>query len=187
MSLWKVLQSKELLRLGFFRVKDETCQLPDGRVMPHYYILEFTDWVNVLPVTADGQVIAIEQYRHGSGQTHLEIPGGSLHPGQSEEPRLAAQRELLEETGYASENWISCGFHYPNPALQSNRMHVFLALDCRKVSEPHLDPFEDLSVRTFQLKDFVSQWQSGQISHSLIAASVGLAMAKLRSLGKIPT
>ena len=125
---WKVLKSKEILKLGFFRMRDDECELPDGRVMPHYYVIEFADWVNVLPITTDGQVIAVEQFRHGSDLVHLEIPGGSLDPRTGETPETAGSRELLEETGYAPAKMIYCGYHYPNPALQNNKLHTFLAL-----------------------------------------------------------
>jgi 8-oxo-dGTP pyrophosphatase MutT (NUDIX family) len=179
---WKVLQSKELLKLGFFRLRDDKCELPDGRVMPHYYVIEFADWVNVLPVTTDGQVVAVEQFRHGSDQMHLEIPGGSLDPRISEEPQVAGERELLEETGYAPSEMIYCGFHYPNPALQNNRMHTFIAWNCKKVAEQNLDPFEDLSVKLFPLSELQGKLERGEFTHSLIAASVALALPKLREM-----
>lgn len=182
---WKVLDSKELIKLGFFRLRDDRCELPDGRVMPHYYVIEFADWVNVVAITVDRQVIAIEQFRHGSDLTHLEIPGGSLDPRCGETPETAGRRELLEETGYEPGKIVYCGFHYPNPALQNNRMHTFLALDCQKVSEQKLDPFEDLSVKLFPVTDLQPKLEQGEFTHSLIAASVALALPKLRELNVI--
>jgi len=179
---WKVLNSKELIKLGFFRLRDDMCELPDGRVMPHYYVIEFADWVNVLPITGGGEVIAVEQFRHGSDLVHLEIPGGGMDPRKNEEPQAAGARELIEETGYASDNWIYCGYHYPNPALQNNRMHTFIALDCKKVAEQELDPFEDLTVKTFPVSELVEKLDSGVFTHSLIAASVALAVPRLRKL-----
>lgn len=181
MSRWKVLETKELLKLGFFRLRSDRCELPDGRVMPNYYVIEFADWVNVLPITTDGQVLAIRQYRHGSDRVHLEIPGGSTHLKSAEDPQVAAQRELREETGYESSEWIHCGTHFPNPALQSNRLHTYLALGCHKVGEPELDPFEDLSVELFPLEQLQPRWEKGEFDHSLIHASVGMALAKLRT------
>lgn len=178
---WKVLESKELLKLGFFRLRSDKCELPDGRVMPHYYVIEFADWVNVLPITSDGKVVAIRQYRHGSDHEHLEIPGGSTDPRKGEEPLLAAQRELLEETGYESSRWISCGAHFPNPALQSNRLHTFLALDCRQVAEPNLDPYEDLRVELFPARELRGRLDDGEFDHSLIHASVSMALHRLKS------
>src|ERR1700679_1313608 len=114
MSHWKTLKSQILFQSGIFRLRSDECELPDGRVMPRYYVFEFPDWVNVVPVTPNGQMILLKQHRHGAERDFLEIPGGSTHPGQNEDPREAAARELLEETGYQSQNWIACGSHYPN-------------------------------------------------------------------------
>lgn len=184
MSRWKVLKSVELLKAGFFRLRSEQCQLPDGRVMPNYYVLDFADWVNVVPVTTDGQMILVEQYRHGAGLDFLELPGGSLD-SHGEDPRLAGARELREETGFESSELIDCGPHYPNPALQSNRMHTFLALNCRLVGSPQLDPFEDLHVRLMPVREAVSRLEKGEFLHSIIAASFMRALPGLRKAGLI--
>ncbi len=182
MSRWKVLKSIELFKAGFFRLRMDECELPDGRVMPKYYVMDFADWVNVVPVTADGRIILVEQYRHGAGQSFLEIPGGSLH-SNSEDPRLAGARELREETGYVSDEWIDCGAHFPNPALQSNRMHTYVALDCRFEGPPELDPFEDLSVQIMPLKEAVERFERGEFLHSIIAASFARSFKILREKG----
>lgn len=184
MSRWKVLKTVELFRAGFFRLRSDECELPDGRVMPKYYVLDFADWVNVVPVTKDGQLILVEQYRHGAGADFMEVPGGSLD-GRSEDPQVAGARELREETGYVSSQWINCGFHFPNPALQSNRMHTFVALNCELEGEPELDPYEDLSVRLMPLQEAVNRLERGEFLHSIIAASFLRAIPHLREAGLI--
>ena len=148
---WKTLESKELFASGLFSMRSETCELPDGRVMPQYYIMDFPDWVNVFPITTDGKILLIKQYRHPSQKVHIELPGGSSEPDKDKDMEVAALRELTEETGYAPKSMIPVGFHYPNPALQTNRMHTFLALDCEKVGEPNLDPYEDLELYPLSL------------------------------------
>lgn len=175
MSKWKVLKSINAFKAGFFALRVDECQLPDERIMPRYYVMEFPDWVNVVPITDDGKMILVEQYRHAAGETCLEIPGGSTSTKVQEEPLLAAKRELKEETGFEAREWIYCGFHYPNPALQNNKMHTYLAIGCRKVSDPHLDPFEDLQVKIMDAKKVFEELESGKITHSLIAASLSLA------------
>jgi 8-oxo-dGTP pyrophosphatase MutT (NUDIX family) len=109
----------------------------------------------------------------------LEIPGGSTH-GRGEEPRLAGERELLEETGYQAREWFHCGHHFPNPALQDNRMHTFLAVGCQKVQEPCLDPYEDLIVKIQPVRAVVERLLRGEIKHSLIAASLTLTLNELK-------
>lgn len=181
---WKVLKTKDIFKAGFFRLRADECQLPDGRVMPSYYVMEFVDWVNVVPVTADGQMVMVEQYRHAADEIFLEIPGGSTNP-RGEDPRVAGERELLEETGYSAQEWVYCGYHFPNPALQSNKMHTFLALGCTKTQEPHLDPFEDLVTHLMPVADVIQKWRDGDIKHSIIASSLGLALKPMRERGII--
>ncbi|MGZ3723727.1 MAG: NUDIX hydrolase [Bdellovibrionales bacterium] len=183
MSHWKTLSSETLLQAGFFKVRADRCELPDGRVMPKYYVFEYPDWVNVVPVTSDGKVVLVRQHRHGAELDFLEIPGGSTHAGATEDPRLAAERELLEETGYAAAEWAHCGSHFPNPAVQGNLLHTYVAFGCKKVSEISLDPFEDLSVELMDLQDVIKLWTDGGFNHSLIAASLVFALKALREKG----
>lgn len=185
MTFWKVLKTSNIFQAGFFRLRVDECELPDKRVMPCYYVMEFPDWVNVVPITEDGQVVLIDQYRHAAGLDFLEIPGGSTHPG-GEDPLVAGRRELLEETGYEAREWVSCGSHYPNPALQSNQMHTFLALGCKKVAEPKLDPYECLTVRLVPVREAVDAFYRGDFKHSLISASVARSLRVLRERGIIP-
>jgi 8-oxo-dGTP pyrophosphatase MutT (NUDIX family) len=183
---WIVLKSDEVFKKGFSRFRVDRCELPDGRVMPQYFVMEFADWVNIIPVTQDGQLVLVEQFRQGGGETFLEIPGGSTQShGGLDEALEAGKRELIEETGYQASEWILCGVHYPNPALQSNRLHTYLALNCVKVAEPSLDPFEDLQTRLLPLKQAVKEWASGSFQHSLISASIGMALKPLKARGLI--
>lgn len=177
MSKWKVLKSKEIFKSKIFRLRSDECELPDGRIMPKYFVFDFLDWVHVIPITKNGEMVTLEQYRHAAGEMFLEIPGGSLDLG--EDALAGAQRELLEETGYASSEWIELPLHFPNPALQSNRMRTYLALNCTKVAEPDLDPFEDLTVTLRTVKDVYAQMDAGKIQHSLMIASLALSRSRL--------
>ncbi|NJL25218.1 MAG: NUDIX hydrolase, partial [Calothrix sp. SM1_5_4] len=131
-----------------------------------------------------GEAILVRQHRHGAGSDFLELPGGSAD-SHSEDPREAGRRELLEETGYEAAEWIYCGYHFPNPALQANKMHTFVALGCRKIAEPRLDPFEDLHVVRIPLAEAVGKWINGEFKHSLISASFGMTLKTLRERGLI--
>lgn len=177
---WKVLSSENVFSSGFFRIQSDRCELPDGRVMPRYYVMSFPDWVNILPITKDGQVLLVRQYRHASGKVHLEIPGGSLDPQAQESTQEGARREMLEETGYDSTNIVKVLSHYPNPALQSNQMHTYIAFNCAKTQEPQLDPFEDLELYQCSLDRLEEHLLSGDIDHSLMIAAVTQALAYLK-------
>ncbi len=186
MSKWKVLDTKEVLNTPFCRFRIDRCELPDGRIMPKYYVLDFTDWVNIVPVTENGEIVLIRQYRHGSGKSTLEIPGGALDARCDSSPQIAAVRELEEETGYTSDQVESLGVHYPNPALQSNQLHTFIAYQCKETMKQNLDPFEDISVELMSVEDVIQKVYSGEINHSLIVASLFLALRKF-NLSPLPT
>ncbi len=96
---WKVLTSEYLAREPWFTVRHESLELPDGRRIPDYYVLEYPDWINVIAITRDGRFVFIDQYRHGLGETSYEIPAGVSEPSDGSK-LAAAQRELAEETGY---------------------------------------------------------------------------------------
>jgi len=147
--------------------------------MPNYYVFEFPDWVNIVPITEDGRMVLVEQYRQAGGETHLEIPGGSLDPRKSEDPKSAVIRELAEETGYVSDDVRLVAVHYPNPALQNNRMHTFIGYGCRWVQEQKLDPYEDIRVVTKTIPEVIEMVLSGKISHSIVVASIFYALPAL--------
>ena len=173
---WKALDSEEIFKAGFFRLRKDRCEMPDGRIMPRYYVMEFPDWVNVFPVTEEGEVLLVKQYRHASGQIHLELPGGSSEPGSSESVEEAALRELVEETGYSSQELIRVGTHYPNPAMQNNRMHSFIALNCKKTQEPQFDPYEELELYPRSIEQVRTHLAQGDIDHTIMVASIQQAL-----------
>jgi len=130
--------------------------------------LECPDWVNVLAFTESLELLVVEQFRHGIDASTLESIGGVCDP--NEEPLQAARRELLEETGHRSEHWVSLGWCTPNPAVQDNRCHFFLALDCRSVADLDLDPSEELRVWAIPWKEWQGKLRSGEIHHALVLA-----------------
>lgn len=185
---WKTLTSQEILRTRFFRMRTDSCELPDGRVMPSYYVFEHSDWVNIIPVTQEGRIVLIEQYRHAAGSVFYEIPGGAMDHRQDEDPQKAACRELQEETGYCPRGEVlSVGCHQPNPALQNNRMYTFVAFGCEKCTDQMLDPYEAIEVFEVTLSELKEMIHNQQIQHSLILASLFLALPLLeRRLASLP-
>ncbi len=178
---WKTLESTPLFSSGLLNLRSDRCQLPDGRIMPRYFVLDFPDWVNILPVTAKGELVLIKQYRHGSGLVHLEVPGGSLDPKSNESAIFGARREMLEETGYDSQEIIELGFHYPNPALQSNRMWTYIALNSHKTQDTQWDEFEDMELYLCSLDQLKAHIKNGEVNHSLMLASIMMCLNYLEN------
>ena len=164
---WQTISTKEIADCRVFRVREDVAER-DG-LEGTFYVIENPDWVNVVAITKDEQVVMIEQFRHGIHDLILEIPGGMVDEG--EEPAAAAARELLEETGYSSSEWVFLGSSLPNPALQSNAIHHYLAIGCEKTAEPSFDEHESIATKLYPLMAVPEMIKSGQISHSLVVAA----------------
>lgn len=135
---------RELVRTAIFRVREDQAEHPrTGSVRP-YVCLESPDWVNVVALTDDGQLVLVRQWRHGTRRFELELPAGVIEEGET--PEQAAARELREETGYTAERWSRLGAVAPNAAFQDNRCYTVLAEGCRKTAETSFDEGEDIEV-----------------------------------------
>ncbi len=138
---WRVKSSRTVFAGGpVQRVAIEHVVLPDGQEMPDYYRIELPDYALVFAVTDDDHVLVFRQYKHGIGRVCLGFPGGALSAG--EDPRAAAERELAEETGYASSAWQSLGSHVTNANQRCNVAHLFVASGCRRVAEATMPDVE---------------------------------------------
>jgi 8-oxo-dGTP pyrophosphatase MutT (NUDIX family) len=171
---WKTLSTENLFKSGLVTIDKEKCEMPDGRIMPGYFIMRFPDWVNIVPVTKDGRVVLIKQYRHATREIHWEVPGGAVNRG--EDAQLGALRELEEETGYTSAELVKVGENYPNPALQDNTIHTYVALNCEYQGAQNLDPYEEIEVELVPLAELRSWVRDGKFNHIIVLASVYQAL-----------
>jgi ADP-ribose pyrophosphatase len=166
---WTFLYSKIIHACRIFTLKKEGYRSPRTGKEHDFYLLDSSDWVNVIPLTAEGRVILVKQYRFGTKDFSLEIPGGMLDPG--DHPAGAAARELLEETGYAGEEPILLGVVHPNPAIQSNRCYTYLIHNVVFKTLPRQDSTEDIEVHSAPLHDIPRLIHEGKITHALVIAA----------------
>ena len=151
---WKVLKSEYLFKRPWLTARRDTCQLPDGRIMDEYYVLEYPTFINVIAITKDDEMVLVRQYRHGLGRTCFELVAGCVEEG--EDPMVAAQRELLEETGFSGGEWTDTMCYSCNASAMNNLSHSYLAVGVERTDTQHLDANEDIEVYTFP-KDEVHQ------------------------------
>lgn len=166
---WKRKTSKEIADCRVFRVREDFCERTSDKVGHSFFVVENPDWVNVIALTKRNQVILIEQFRHGTEEITLEIPGGMIDAG--EEPIIAAARELVEETGFAGREIIPMGKSRPNPALQNNWIYHFLALDCEKTKDASFDEHESVVTKLIALEEIEKLIEKEEITHSLVLAA----------------
>ena len=165
---WKRLRSEQIANCKVFQVRrDLSVREVDEESQHTFYCIEAPDWINVIALTADEQVVLIEQYRHGIEEVTLEIPGGMADG--DEDPQTAGLRELLEETGYAPRGEVVVlGRTRPNPAIQNNWVYHLLALDVEKVQDTDFDSTEDVTTRLVPVADVAGLIENGAITHALV-------------------
>ena len=166
---WRVVKSENILRLGpWLSVRQECVELPNGTQIPTWYVMEFPDWINVIALTKDGQMVMVDQYRHALGETHYELVAGVIDPGES--PLEAAKRELSEETGFEGGEWELFMTLSPNPTNHNNKSYTFLARGVEKVRAQHQEATEDIGVHVFTQDQVREMLEDGEIIQALHAA-----------------
>ena len=167
---WKIVESRQTYRDKFLSVRTDVCQREDGHIVPAYHVLEFTDWATIIPITDEGNIVLIREYRHAGQIVLVGLPGGVMDPGETD-AEAAANRELREETGYTARSMIPVGSCYPNPAVQDNQVHYYLATGCRKTHVQTLDPNEEIEVIEMPYRDFLN-YEAREGQHALHAAAL---------------
>lgn len=177
LQAWKTLSSKLVFDNPWYRLRQDTVQLPDGSIMDDYFVSERDDVAVIFAVTKDQKALTVTQYKHGAGIILKELPAGFFK--KEEDPLAAAKRELLEETGYASEKWTLLAITRDNPTKDNNQFYLFLAEDCVQKAEQHLDPSEEIQVDLVEVSNLPALVYDGTIHvHSMIS-TIFLGMRQL--------
>jgi 8-oxo-dGTP pyrophosphatase MutT (NUDIX family) len=147
-------------------------EIPGGEEARDFYVLHAPDWINIIPLTNDRRVVLVRQFRHGIEDFTLEIPGGMCDEGEA--PIDAARREMREESGYEAREIVPLGWVHPNPAIQGNGCHSFLASSAYEAGPPDPDPNEQFEVTTVPIAEIPKLIEEGRITHSLVIAAFHL-------------
>lgn len=177
---WQVLERRYTLdRSPYMVLREDRVQLPNGAVIPDFFVFEYPDWVSVLAVTKDQSLVLIRQYRHGIGKVHYELVAGVSDAGSTHLEN--AQRELLEETGYGGGHWEPWLTTSANPSTHTNTAHVFLATGVEKIAEQDLEATEDISVHVLPAQEVLRLLQEHEVFQAIHAAALWKYFYSLRA------
>ena len=165
MQKWKLLDKQLLIDTPMFEMYRYHLLHGDKKTEHNFFIIETFNWVNIIPITPEGNIVLIRQYRAGSDSITLEIPGGVMD--KDEDPIMTARRELEEETGYINGQYELLGTAYPNPAFLKNKIHFVLARDVVPQGNVNFDPSEYIETEVVPLSDIPRLIAGGQICHAL--------------------
>jgi 8-oxo-dGTP pyrophosphatase MutT (NUDIX family) len=178
---WQLLKSTLVFDHKWYTLRRDEVRLPNGSILDDYFVSVRAEVAIVFPVTPEGEVIMVMQYKHGAQEILLEFPGGVFN-SSNEPPENAAMRELQEETGYTSTQINRLATVFDNPTKDTNRIHFFLAQGCEKRYDQHLDSTEDIVIEKVKLDDIPAKIMKGEIC---VAGSVAISFLALQHLQKI--
>ena len=168
---WKIIRSKLIGDFRIFKLRSDFKISPRTGKEHDFFVLDSVNWVNVIAVTPDQQLVMVEQYRHGSNTVELEIPGGMMDAGETD-PVATAVRELREETGYEGTNARLLGKIHSNPAILSNVTYTVLIENCRLQHGVEFDSGEDLVTRLVPVAEIPKLVADEKIGHSLVVVAL---------------
>ena len=175
---WERLRSERLLETPYFALRSDRLRLPGGEIKDPYYVVERPDAAIIFPLTGEGEVVLVRQYRPPLQRMELGLPAGLVEEG--EKPEAAARRELLEETGYSGGEWEPLGSLASSPSLKDNWAYLFLARGVEETSPPDPDEHELVETVKASMKELPELIRAGEIVSSSGVAAIMLALERLK-------
>ena len=176
-KVWETLSSEYLIQRPWLTARRDVLRMPNGKVVPEYYVLEYPTWVNIIAITESDEYVLVRQYRHALDIVEYELCAGTMEASDAS-PLEAAKRELLEETGYAGGEWTELTVLSANPTSMNNLNHTFIAKGMKKVSSQHLDETEEITVHLFSLEELVDLLRRDEMKQALMVAPLWRYLAE---------
>jgi ADP-ribose pyrophosphatase len=160
---WQVLESRITYEDKFIKLRTDRCLSSRENIVEKYHVLEYNDWVNAIVLTPNFDCVVLQEYRHGVGGVRLGFPSGGV---ESDETDFlgAIKREILEESGYTSENWFPISSIEINPGIQNNKLHSFLACNAVATSQQDLEATEDIETEIMSFVELLGKVRTGSLS-----------------------
>jgi len=177
-AAWERLRSERLLETPYFALRSDKLRLPGGAIKDPYYVVERPDAAIIFPLTGEGEVVLVRQYRPPLERVELGLPAGLVEGG--EKPEAAGRRELLEETGYSGGEWEPLGALPSSPSLKDNWAYLFLARGVEKMAPPDPDEHELVETVRVPVGELLGLIRAGEIVSSSGVAAIMLALEQLR-------
>lgn len=179
---WRRVGSRSLVKDQWIDLRGESWVTGRGTELDPWYMLHWRPWVHVVAITPDDRVVMVRQFRPGAEAVMLELPGGMVDEDGEGAVRAAAERELLEETGFAADGFTEYAAPFNDPAHATNRVHFFFALNARRVADQALDLAEDIEVVTVPVAEVIAGLPQGLVAH---ASHIGTLYLGLLAAGRI--
>ncbi|WP_019516593.1 NUDIX hydrolase [Sphingomonas sp. Mn802worker] len=175
---WRTAARETLIADRWLTLHADRCVTADGAEIAPYYVTDYPDWVLIVAMDGDDNLLMIEQYRHARGLVSLELPGGGVDASDAD-LLTASQRELLEETGCVADEWEVVASLSPNPAIHSNRCHAMLARGTRCIAAPHDEPSERVCRRWMPVVEVVRRAMAGEVQQAVHVAALAIVLGRM--------
>ncbi len=188
-GFWSCTEEKVFLDFPYLQLVERQCRKtsdPEDQEPHRFYVIRSKDWCNIIPITADGKVVLVRQFRAGTLSASYEFPGGVVESTDAD-AQATALREMAEETGFEPLPNARCkllGTAHPNPALQDNQVHSLIVGPVKRTRPQNLDPTEDIEVIEVPIEKLPGLLRDGKFTHALMLTTLYHFLTQETSIAK---